>query len=74
MQVLRQYVRINAIDDFRARQALTDLVELDLNRYPHEPLLPRIWALRDHLTAYSALASPFSAEPLHGFVRQRNAR
>ncbi|CAN5667737.1 hypothetical protein BH18ACT6_BH18ACT6_13850 [soil metagenome] len=30
------------------------LAELDLRRYPHEPLLPRIWSLRENLTAYDA--------------------
>ena len=27
---------------------------LSLTRYPHEDLLPRIWALKDNLTAYDA--------------------
>lgn len=53
-QVLRRYVRNRAINDLRGRQALRDLAELDLIRYSHEPLLPRIWAMRDHLTAYDA--------------------
>jgi len=30
------------------------LAELDLRRYPHEPLLPRIWSLRENLSAYDA--------------------
>ena len=27
---------------------------LPIRRLPHAPLLPRIWALRDNLTAYDA--------------------
>jgi len=38
----------------RHRQALDDLLDLPLTRYPHEPLLERIWALRNNLTAYDA--------------------
>ncbi len=35
-------------------QALEDLVDLPLVRYPHEFLLARIWELRDNVTAYDA--------------------
>jgi predicted nucleic acid-binding protein len=38
----------------RAGEAVEDLLDLPLSRYPHEPLLPRIWALRDRCTAYDA--------------------
>ena len=31
------------------------LRELDLERHAHEPLLGRIWALRNNLTAYDAV-------------------
>ena len=34
--------------------ALTDLADLPLRRYPHDFLLPRIWDLRNNLTAYDA--------------------
>ena len=30
------------------------LAQFPINRYPHEPLLQRIWALRTNLTAYDA--------------------
>jgi predicted nucleic acid-binding protein len=33
---------------------LGDLADLDIHRYEHEPLLPRIWELRENLTAYDA--------------------
>lgn len=38
----------------RGRMALQHLADLDLERYPHTQLLPRIWALRENLTAYDA--------------------
>jgi len=53
-QVLRRYVRAGHLSSVRALQALRDLLQLDLARYPHEPLLSRVWALRQNLTAYDA--------------------
>jgi predicted nucleic acid-binding protein len=54
IQVLRRYVRNEMISEKRAAQAVFDLQQLDLVRYPHEALVPRIWALRHNLTAYDA--------------------
>lgn len=53
-QALRRYVRNGTISAERARLALTHLTQLDLRRYPHEPLFPRMWALRENLSAYDA--------------------
>ncbi|MGH7101847.1 MAG: type II toxin-antitoxin system VapC family toxin [Acetobacteraceae bacterium] len=53
-QVLRRYVASGEIDAERGRLALADLQDLPLQRYRHDFLLPRIWALRDNLTAYDA--------------------
>ena len=53
-QVLRRYVKKGLITGSRGDQALEDLVDLSLTRYPHDMLLSRIWALRDNLTAYDA--------------------
>ncbi len=53
-QVLRRFVRKGEVEPQRARQALEDLVALPLERYSHELLVPRVWALRDNLTAYDA--------------------
>jgi predicted nucleic acid-binding protein len=53
-QVLRRYTIAGAIDSARGRAALTDLADLRLQRYPHDLLLPRIWDLRDNLSAYDA--------------------
>jgi predicted nucleic acid-binding protein len=54
-QALRRYVREGEIDAGTAMTALQDLRSLDLERHPHEPLLDRVWALRDNLTAYDAV-------------------
>jgi predicted nucleic acid-binding protein len=53
-QVLRRYVAHGRLDEVRAEQALEDLRDLDLNRYPHDVLLSRIWELRNDASAYDA--------------------
>ena len=53
-QPLRRYVRDREVDPTAAASALEDLHALDLERHAHEPLLDRIWALRQNLTAYDA--------------------
>ena len=53
-QVLRRYARSGELTAQRGVQALEDLVDLPLARYPHEFLLARIWELRDNVTAYDA--------------------
>ena len=53
-QVIRRYVLARTLSTDRGRLALRHLAELDLERYPKTPLLPRIWALRENLTAYDA--------------------
>jgi predicted nucleic acid-binding protein len=53
-QVIRRYAANGEIDSERGREALTDLTDLRLVRYPHDLLLPRIWDLRDNLSAYDA--------------------
>lgn len=54
-QVLRRYVRDRTLSEQRAREALEDLDDLPLNRYPHDFLLTRVWDLRATLTAYDAV-------------------
>jgi predicted nucleic acid-binding protein len=54
-QVLRRYAANGEIDGERGRMALADLADFPLRRYPHEFLLPRIWDLRQNLTAYDAV-------------------
>lgn len=53
-QVLRRFVLRGELAPDRARAALADLAALDVERYPHTALLPRIWQLRHTLTAYDA--------------------
>lgn len=53
-QVLRRFVVHGQLREARAGQALQDLRDLSIERYSHEILLPRIWALRHNLTAYDA--------------------
>ena len=38
----------------RSAQFVEDLTNMKLTRYPHTALLPRIWELRDNITAYDA--------------------
>ncbi len=52
--VVRRYAASGDIDGARGGMALADLVDLPLRRYPHDLLLPRIWALRHNFTAYDA--------------------
>jgi predicted nucleic acid-binding protein len=54
-QALRRYVREGDLDPAAAQAALVVLHDLDLERHSHEPLLDRVWALRDNLTAYAAV-------------------
>lgn len=53
-QVLRRYVRAGNMSGERGREAIADLLAFRLRRWPHDLLMPRIWALRDNLTAYDA--------------------
>lgn len=54
-QVLRRYVRDKTIAAQRGQEALEDLGDLPLSRYPHDFLIPRVWELRATLTAYDAV-------------------
>jgi predicted nucleic acid-binding protein len=53
-QVLRRYARSRVISSERGADALQDLADLPISRYPHFVLLPRIWELRHNVTAYDA--------------------
>ena len=54
-QAFRRYVATRAVTVSRAEEALQDLVDLRVRRYPHVLFLRRVWELRDNLTAYDAL-------------------
>src|SRR3981189_157436 len=53
-QVIRRYAAKGEIDSERGRAALADLADFPFRRYPHDFLLPRVWDLRNNLTAYEA--------------------
>lgn len=53
-QVLRRMVREAVVSAVRADQAIQDLLDLRVTRYPHNLFLPHIWRLRNNLSAYDA--------------------
>ncbi len=53
-QVIRRYAANGDIDAAFGQQALADVADFALRRYPHDFLLPRIWDLRHNLTAHDA--------------------
>jgi predicted nucleic acid-binding protein len=64
LQVLRRYARTGSMGAARARQALDDYSDMRLVRYPHAPLMARIWQLRQNASAYDAVYLAL-AEALH---------
>ena len=54
VHALRRYEMKGLLTRTRAEEALDDFADLDILRYPHDALLPRIWALRRNVTAYDA--------------------
>lgn len=53
-QVLRRLGLQGVISQHRADEAVRDLLDLRITRYPHLVLLPRIWQLRHNFSAYDA--------------------
>ncbi|MFZ5617032.1 MAG: type II toxin-antitoxin system VapC family toxin [Pseudomonadota bacterium] len=53
-QVLRRFAVAGEFTRERGRAALDDLADFPIHRHRHGVLLPRIWELRDSLTAYDA--------------------
>jgi predicted nucleic acid-binding protein len=53
-QVLRRLARTGTIPVRRANEAIQDLLDLPVTRYPHFLFLPRIWQLRHNFSAYDA--------------------
>lgn len=68
VQALRTLSRTRVLDVRRAGEAVEDLSRLRVARYPLVDLAPRVWALRDSLSAYDAcyvaLAEGLGAELL----------
>lgn len=54
LSALRRLLASRRIDSHRTEQLLDSLASLPAERYPHAPLLPRIWELRYNFTPYDA--------------------
>ena len=54
LQVMRRYERAGTISAMRGAEALDDLAAFPITRYPHQPLMARMWELRQNVTAYDA--------------------
>jgi predicted nucleic acid-binding protein len=52
--VLRRHEARRQATPARCQEALEDLAQIRLVRHPHNVLLPRIWELRNNLSAYDA--------------------
>ena len=53
-QALRRLASRQTITVPRAQDALDDYARLRIRRYPHGWMLPRIWQLRENVTAFDA--------------------
>lgn len=54
LSALRRLARNGAITDRRASDAVSDLGDVRLVRYPHAPLRARVWQLRHELSSNDA--------------------
>jgi len=72
-QVLRRLARQGIISRLRAEQAVRDLLDLRIHRYPHFMFLSRIWQMRNNLSAYDA-AYVVLAEKLNAILITRDSR
>lgn len=72
-QVMRRLRRDRAISAQRAGEAMQDLLDARIARYPHTLVLPRVWELRYNLSAYDA-AYVALAETLNAQLITRDSR
>jgi predicted nucleic acid-binding protein len=54
LNALRRLVATGAATAERAGEAVADLLDLPIERYGHDALVPRIWELRENFSAYDA--------------------
>ncbi len=73
VQILRRLDRLGDLSARRGGEAVSDLIDLPVRRYPHLPFTRRIWQLRANLTAYDA-AYVALAEELGAALITRDAR
>jgi len=68
LSALRRLVASGEMTAARAGEAIADLLDLPIERYPHDILAPRVWALRENFSAYDAsyvaLAEAVADEPV----------
>jgi predicted nucleic acid-binding protein len=72
-RVIRKYAARGEINDERGRMALGDLGAFFMQRSPHDFLLPRVWSLRNNVTAYDAVYIAL-AEALDAMLLTRDHR
>lgn len=54
LHALRRWTLMGALSNARGKMALDDYTRIRIIRYPHEPLLDRIWELKEHVSACDA--------------------
>jgi predicted nucleic acid-binding protein len=54
LSALRRLVATGEATVVRADEAVQDLLDLSIERYAHDFLVPRVWELRDNFSAYDA--------------------
>ena len=54
LSALRRVVAAGDASTERAGEAVVDLLDLPVERYPHDILVPRVWQLRANFSAYDA--------------------
>jgi predicted nucleic acid-binding protein len=68
VSALRRLVASGKATVPRGEEAIADLLDLPIERYPHDILVPRVWELRDNFSAYDAsyvaLAEAIADEPV----------
>jgi predicted nucleic acid-binding protein len=72
-QVIRRYAFAGEIHRERGLAALGYLADFPIRRHPHTVLLPRVWDLRNNLTAYDAVYVAL-AETLDALLLTRDRR
>jgi predicted nucleic acid-binding protein len=55
LSALRRIVAAGLATSERAGEAVRDFQDLTIERYAHEPLVPRVWAFRENFSAYDAV-------------------